>query len=311
VSPSAIHALVVAGAAVFICGALLALLSHLRVPSKFFVWTLGAHIVFVALLGLTVAPKAVSRALVEDSTIEVALLPPIYTRPEEAPVVPEEAWVQPQTMQVVPPRELPTDQQGASVASRLLSDPSARDADARLRRIAPNMSSSAAASQGITRRTDEGLLIGSPTAPATAPLNEGASATPGPRRDVADRVGVPSPVRRPGDARVASPASSRAARSSLALPSGYQLTGEVDGRALKHLPAAPVSEGTAGGNVTISFVVAPSGRVQSTLVKRKAGSPLLERLAKEYAAGIQFAPLAAGVAQTTQRGEITVVFRKE
>jgi len=310
VSPSALHALAVAGGAVLVGGALLVLLHHLRVPPKFFVWTLGAHILFVALLGLTVAPKAVSRALAEDDTIAVALLPPIYKRPEEAPVVPQEAWAQPQTMQVVPPRELPRDQQGASVASRLLSDPSAQDANARLRRIAPNMSSSTAASQGVTRRTDEGILIGSPTAPSTAPLNVGAGATLAPRRDVGDRVGI-SPALRPGSARVASPGASTSARASLALPSGYQLTGEVDGRALKHLPSAPASKGTDGGSVTISFVVAPSGRVQSTLIKKKAGSPLLERLAKEYAAGIQFAPLAAGVAQTTQRGEITVVFHKE
>ena len=309
-NPSATHALVVAGSAVFVGGALLMLLHHLRVPSRFFVWTLGAHILFVALLGFTVAPKAVSRALAADEPIDVALLPPVYERSEEAPAVPEEAWIQPQTMQVVPPRELPRDQQGASVASRMLSDPSAQDADARLRRIAPNMSSSAATSPGLTQRTDDGQLIGLPTAPATSPLNVGAAATLGLTRDVGDRVRL-SRVKRPGAARVASLGSSSNARSSLALPSGYQLTGQVEGRALKHLPAAPVSKGTDGGKVTISFVVAPSGRVQSTLIKKKAGSPLLERLAKAYADAIQFAPLAPGVAQTTQRGEITVVFHKE
>jgi TonB family protein len=77
------------------------------------------------------------------------------------------------------------------------------------------------------------------------------------------------------------------------------------------MPKAIVSEGKDGGKVTVSFSVTPSGRVQSTVVKRKAGSPLLERLAREWAAKLKFAPLAASVAQTSQRGEITVDFRKE
>ena len=77
------------------------------------------------------------------------------------------------------------------------------------------------------------------------------------------------------------------------------------------MPKAIVSEGKDGGKVTVSFSVTPSGRVQSTVVKRKAGIPLLERLAREWAAKLKFAPLAASVAQTSQRGEITVDFRKE
>ena len=309
---SATRALLIALAMVVVGGGLLALLRHLRVPARFFVWTLGAHVVFVALLGFTVAPKAISRALRDDETVHVVMLPPIRERPEETPSIAEEAWVRPEPMRVVPPRELPRDQEGASVASRMLSDPSAQNADERLRRIAPNMSSSAAGAPGMTRPASDGVLIGEATdAPHAAPLPAGDQGTAiGPRTDVGDRVGS-NPVLRPGADRVRAPGVSTSARQALSLPGGYQLTGEVKGRGLKYLPAAPVSKGKDGGTVTISFTVAPSGRVQSTLIKKKAGSPLLERLAKAYASKIQFAPLAPGVTQTTQRGEITVVFRKE
>ena len=310
--PSPLRALFIALAMVGVGGALLALLRHLRVSPRYFVWTLGAHVVFVALLGLTVAPKAISRAFRADETVHVVMLPPIRERPEEAPAIAEEAWVRPEPMQVVPPRELPRDQEGASVASRILSDPSAQNADERLRRIAPNMSSSAAGAPGMTRRADDGVLTGEPTdAPHSTALPLGdRGAAIGPRSDVGDRVGS-NPVLRPGADRVRAPGVSTSARQSLSLPGGYQLTGEVKGRSLRYLPAAPVAKGKDGGTMTISFTVAANGRVQSTLIKKKAGSPLLERLAKAYASKIQFAPLAPGVVQTTQRGEITVVFRKE
>lgn len=307
---SSVRALYIALSLVVVGGGLLALLRHLRVPARYFVWTLGAHVVFVAILGFAVAPNAKAPAAVEDGTIEVALLPPIPQRPDDIVPTPAEAWVRPEPMQVVTPRELPRDQTGASVASQMLSDPSARNADANLRRIAPDLSGGTVARSTRLMRPDAGqapTALDAPTAGSLADLPVGARV--GPQRDSTQRARPTRTPRRAGGP--GAPSASSAAKASVALPSGYELAGEAAGRRITHMPKAIVSEGKDGGKVTVSFSVTPSGRVQSTVVKRKAGSPLLERLAREWAAKLKFAPLAASVAQTSQRGEITVDFRKE
>ena len=303
-------------AAVGLC--LIPALRYMKVPARTLRWTLAAHVFFIAGLALAVAPRGGPAARSKLLPILVELIPPEerlepVTPPETEPMYvapPEEAVVTQVTLQ-----ELPTSIGNGSMSARLLSAAARPERSDPLRRLAPNAGGAGAGTRGVVQREREGAPDGTAvrTRPTglLAPQTGEESALPAYRARAGDSP-FRSPVTpNPGSSRVASPGVGSTQDRAAALPEGSNLEGEVQGRALKNVPDPPSGVGADGGTVKLKFEVKPNGQVYNVVIKEKAGSPQLERLAREWTQKLLFAPLPANADQKDQSGEITVVFKKE
>ena len=311
--------LIAAGlAAVAVC--LVPALRHLKISERSIKWTLAAHVFFIAGLGLAVAPQEAPLPKTETPPLLVDMF--LYEPPERKKQTPlpvmaqaEPMYVQPQKMNPTP-EELPKQARRASMTSQLLQSSSRLRPNDPRRLLAPNAGRLGGGSVERIQRQRQGnpgdtALAAEPTGTLTPRLGEEAP-LPTYRSRVGDSPNLAPIAVNPGTAHsAASPGSSGTQTDGPALPEGSDLQGEVSGRALNSVPDPPVSEGSDGGTVKLQFEVKPNGQVYNVVVKEKPGSPLLERLAKEWVQKLRFAPLPSDSDQKTQSGEITVVFKKE
>ena len=305
-------------AAVAVC--LMPALRHLKISERSIKWALAAHVFFIAGLGLAVAPHEAPIPKTETPPLLVDLFlyePPEKKKPKPLPVMAqaEPMYVQPPKTETTP-EELPTLARRDSITSQLLQSSTRSPLSDPRRLLAPNAGRVGGGSVERIQRQRQGgpgdtALAAEPTGTLTPRLGDEVPLSTY-RSRVGDAPNLAPITANPGTVRSASaPGSNGTQTAAAALPEGSNLEGEVSGRALSSVPDPPVSEGSDGGTAKLQFEVKPNGQVYNVVVKEKPGSPLLERLAKEWVQKLRFAPLSGDSDQKTQSGEITVVFKKE
>lgn len=291
-------------------GALLYTLRYLKVKYLYFFWTAVAHLVFVTVLSLAVFSEPLPPSRVRLETIQVVMLPSLPEKEKEESVPLPPSKIIPQQL---PPSklspELPHWTSTTSMASRLLGVPTSLPPSS-IASSRTNLSPVGTSTGGLPplRSSDLGEAGGvQPDGrPSSFPrhLEESSSGWHEPflsrQRGSSDSSG-----------RVPSAPHGQTTGSSVALPRGFSLVGEVKGRALRWVPDPPTTTGTTNAEVAIRFWVSPDGRVERVQLIRKAGDPSLERVAQEWVQRLLFAPLPPNVESASQWGEITVAFRKE
>lgn len=90
----------------------------------------------------------------------------------------------------------------------------------------------------------------------------------------------------------------------------FRITGEVTGRKVVYWPPNPEAKSEETGEVELRFWVTPDGSVFNIIIKKKSGSPLLDRLAREYVEKIRFAELDRRFEPRNQWGDITIDFTR-
>ena len=302
-------ALILAAAALVL---LMWLLRRMGVRAKYLAWTLAAHVAFIVLLGMSVAPTTLSSKSLTDDAMAVVMLPPLVDQQAR----PDESFVRPVVrMRVVPPEDLPDNPDDASRASQFLGAPSSQGvANARLQAIAPRDNAAELGAMGVpTRRTDAGEIGGS-----------SISATPRQMTTIADsqspalvsieqrgdRAATNMYDRSRADTRVEVAGPDVERSGEIGLPSGYKLGGDVQGREIRYLPPLPEIQGTDAGTVKVRFWVSSDGRVYDVNIIKRSGYPKLEQEARRWVERLQFAPLDPTVSPKAQYGEIEIDFSK-
>lgn len=93
-------------------------------------------------------------------------------------------------------------------------------------------------------------------------------------------------------------------------PPGFSISGEVAGRKIAYQPPEPTVNVGEGSEVILRFWVTPSGDVFNISIKKKAGFPILEKLAREYIEKYKFTELDKRFEQRNQWGDIAIDFTR-
>lgn len=311
---SAFTAYLIAAAIVGGVGVLFYTLRHLKIKYRYLFWTAVAHLLFVTVLSLAVFSEPPSPSRRRMETIQVVMLPPLPEKEKEEPVsLPLPKATERIPLQLPSPKfspELPRWTTTTSIASRFLGVPTPSPSSAASSRpsLSPHEMSAAGVPPfrsdlgelGGVRLDENPSLFSRPLEESSSVLSRSLPPERNQQRGLLSSMGK-TPSTRPGTT----------TGSSVALPKGFSLTGEVKGRALLRVPDPPTVTGTSSADVVIRFWVSPDGRVERIQLLRKAGDPSLERVAQEWVQRLLFAPLPSNADPVSQWGEITVAFRKE